>query len=632
MDNNIKKIIINKEDEITDIVSEILSTKEGNIILTFAEESDLLISSINLKVILETADENEKLLLLQIINNPSGVRNAKLAGMHVIDTANTPPTEIWNTILTEKEERLKPPKKEKAEEIIKEEKKIEEPKKSDFEQKINDAIQKSRDLPRKQETIQPEIKEDEFISLGEDLPNEEDLKPKPFPTQEVKKDFSKIDFRKTPQPENNPRPVNPKKKILDFKNIKLSRLNKKTTTEQTGSPLVNKLKKLAPIVGVGIVLVGGLSFFAYYKISSFVKIKISVEAKEVQLEETFIGDENIKEIDFENKKIPIKVESIEKSRSTTTTATGIAYKGDKAKGTVTMIYNPETCPEAGSITLASGTTITSQSGGYSYTLDESITILCANMQPVNVTAVEVGSEYNLPQGNQFNTTNYPRLELYGLNNTGAFTGGSKEEYTVLSQADVDSAVKDLEESSIAEGEEELKTLSSSWEIIESSIKSEVVKDSIKTDVAVGAEASQVNVSLKIESSATYYYKDGFDEGITELLTAEAEKQNLFDNSGDFDLILGEDIQKDISVEESDEDTVKITLDLTGSVKPDVDKEAIIAELGGLKWEEGLKALESYKYSDSPVEVSFNPNSLPEGLWYFPAKQGGILIEIKEITE
>lgn len=71
--NKITKIVVNSEDELTDIVSGIQSAKTEKIILTFAEESDILISPINLAVIKETADEVEKVLVCQIIKNPTGL-------------------------------------------------------------------------------------------------------------------------------------------------------------------------------------------------------------------------------------------------------------------------------------------------------------------------------------------------------------------------------------------------------------------------------------------------------------------------------------------------------------------------------------------------------------------------------
>jgi hypothetical protein len=254
------------------------------------------------------------------------------------------------------------------------------------------------------------------------------------------------------------------------------------------------------------------------------------------------------------------------------------------------------------------------------------------MAESSVQAIEVGEEYNISSGSFFTVQGYSSSQVYGLNSTSAFTGGSKEEYTVLSQNDVDIAVKELEETAIEEGETELKEKYNNWVIVEDSIKSEIVTGSIKTDVAVGAEAGNVNISLKTESKATYYLKDGFDEGLNSLLTQKAENENLFKSDEKFQLELGDDIESEISVVENTKDSIQVKLTAAGSVKPDINKDDIINKLKGKSWEEGNKIVESLVYSNQESDVKFNPDGIPERFWYFPDKQGGILINIKEVTE
>ena len=85
------KLVIGREDELTDIVSGILEAPTERVILTFAEDSDLLISPINLSVLLETADDSEKTLVAQIIKNPTGLRNSSIAGLTTTDFAQVRP-------------------------------------------------------------------------------------------------------------------------------------------------------------------------------------------------------------------------------------------------------------------------------------------------------------------------------------------------------------------------------------------------------------------------------------------------------------------------------------------------------------------------------------------------------------
>ena len=89
---------------------------------------------------------------------------------------------------------------------------------------------------------------------------------------------------------------------------------------------------------------------------------------------------------------------------------------------------------------------------------------------------------------------------------------------------MNSGVEDLRKIAVEEGEQELKEKNGGWEVIVDSITSELVKGDTKTDVNVGAEAKDVNLSIKTKSTATYFFKDGFDEGIANLLTTEAQQK------------------------------------------------------------------------------------------------------------
>ena len=104
------KIVIDTEHELTDLVREIHRTKADRIVLTFTEHTDLLISPINLKVISEAAQRENKLLIAQIIQNPIGIRNAKLAGIKTIDTPSNPTEYEWEEaselIISKKREKL----------------------------------------------------------------------------------------------------------------------------------------------------------------------------------------------------------------------------------------------------------------------------------------------------------------------------------------------------------------------------------------------------------------------------------------------------------------------------------------------------------------------------------------------
>jgi hypothetical protein len=614
-EKKITKIVISKEDELTDIVSAILDAQNERIILTFAEETDLLISPINLKVLLETADESEKLLIAQIIKNPTGLRNANLAEISTIDTTAYPTEENWGKEEINRAKRLSPPKKE----IPLKEEPVQDTQ-TDFQRRVDETIERSKSYQSKKET--PE--DDFLISVDEDLPSREQ------PLEIIDEpDLSKIDFsQKTEDPIKTATKVKEKKppsQILN--NIKATIL---PIFEKIPRP--KNFKKMTPVIIISVVALILLVGFIYINTAILVKVKIYVEAKEVTVEKIFEGDENIKEIDFEELKIPVKTDSVEKARSTNIKATGTGYRGEKATGDINITYIKEGCnEEVPSLVLPAGHTVSTTSEGqlYVYTLDSETSIKCTTLTVASITAIEAGEEYNLSSGQLFTFQGYSSNQLLALNNSGAITGGSKEEYTILSKADVDAAVEELTQIATEEGENELKEKSGTWDIINDSLESEVIPGDTKTSVAIGSEASDVTVSIKTKSTASYFLNQGFDEGIEEILTNEAKEQNLFETDKDWNLELDEDIEKEITIAQNNADGIKIKLVATSAVKPEVNKEDILKELKDKNWEEGQKYLETLDFSEKKIRIEFLPENFPDSLKYFPKRQGGVLIDIAD---
>jgi hypothetical protein len=605
-DKKITKIVIGKDDELTDIVSGILDSSNERILVTFAEESDLLISPINLKVILETADERDKSVIAQIIKNPTGIRNANLAGLTTIDTPNYPTEEMWEKEMINRARRYNPHGSKRIEKVAeqdKEEVKTNTP----FQERINTAIEQSRSIPEKEEDIL--ITFDEDINESGEEANIEKVEETPKVQQEP--------IRNTEVLKSVGNKVSPVLNKLGsiFKNIQYP----------------TKVKKFAPLVGISLLVVAILSLVIYYNTAPFVKIRIYVEAKEANIEKVFTGDENIKAVDFENSKIPVKTETVEKSRSSNIKATGTAFRGEKAKGKVNIAYvKVGGCTNISAIALPQGHVIVSSSSGKSFKLDAATSVECNNIAEASVTAIEVGEEYNLSSGQHFTVQGFSANEVYAMNSSGAFSGGSKEQYTVLSQADVTAGVEELQKIAFEEGEQELKEKGGGWEIIADSITSEVDKDSTNTDKAVGTEAGDVNLSIKTKSTAKYFLKDGFDEGIAKMLTQDAIDKNLFESDRDLELALGDDIEKTVSVVEDKKDSIKIKLVAKGSVKPKVNKEEIINKVKTMNWKDGNEYLKSLVFSDKQTEVEFKPENFPDTFKHFPRRQGAVLIEIKEV--
>jgi hypothetical protein len=623
MAEKIDKIVVKAQDELIDVVRKISTAKSNKILITFVEDSDILISSINLKVLQDSADEKDSLLIVQIPNNPTGVRNAKLADITVVDTPALPSEEIW--------QEAKKTYKDRAAEITQSKKKLPQDYKSEnitsFEERINSVLNKSQE--EREGEITKSKKQDPGIVVDHDIntkPNDTDS-----PSQE---DLTKVDFK------NVSDPVKEKKSSTSlfstvsmfFKSLGKKKKNKSTQQSNKETDLKNKILGLLPKLVIPLVIVLLLVAFLYYRFAPYVRATIFIESKPVEIEKIFTGNENINEIDFENSQIPIKTENITKSVSDTVSATGTAYRGDKATGSVTVSYiNTDGCTDADEpINLSEGQQITTE--GKNFVFTGSITVTCNNYTTVGVEAVEVGEEYNLASGKYFSINGYNTDRVYAVNSS-AFTGGSKEEYTVLSKQDVDKKVVDLTEIAKAEAENSLKDIGNGWQIIESTVDTEVKEGSIDTAVAIGSEATTSDVSLEVESSATYYYTAGVDEGLTDLLTEAAMNQNLFENNDEsLNLILKGEVKKDLQVNE-DEGDIEIVLTASSSVEPEVNKEELTNSLKGKKWEEGVDYLNNLSFTaDRDPVVTFAPEGFPQGLRYFPSRQGRIHLIIEEVVE
>jgi len=128
----------------------------------------------------------------------------------------------------------------------------------------------------------------------------------------------------------------------------------------------------------------------------------------------------------------------EKTKSTT----GTKLIGNKAKGSVQIANG-----NSAAINLAAGTTLTSSSG-FKFVTDNEASV-SGQLLPgspgtatVNVTAYDIGSQYNLAKGEVFNVGNYSKA-LVAATSTGDFTGGSSQQISAVSADDQASLENDL---------------------------------------------------------------------------------------------------------------------------------------------------------------------------------------------
>ncbi len=633
-----EKILIKSDDEMIDVLGKIESSKAEKIILTFADPSDLLISPINLKVLLDSADEKGIPIIAQIVQNPVGMRNAKSAGMTATDATGSILDAFWEEAehsMRGRNDRKKnmlkrssttPTEPEIVEpeipEVVEEEVAVE---KSDFQKKIEETIERSKvGLSNKSQVLE----QGGFtIGLDQDI----STPAKSEPTM-VGKDVG-IMKEAPAEEENTSKPDRTFKGLPFFAGIAafFATLPAKVSAyvAKTGTKII-LIRIVAPILIVFI-----LSLWLAYRMLPLVRVRVYIESKPVSVEKVFSGEVGSQTFDFEQGIIPVKRETVEKSGSDNTNATGTAKRGNKAEGTVTLKFWAHTNNSSPYFekpaNIPAGTVLTSNNGlRFEVTTNTTVgePVGSSYKSGVPVRALEPGSEYNLSAGNIFTVQGYSAADMTA-DNTSSFSGGSSEEYTVLSKQDVDSAVEKLQEDAYQAAENDLRDKArDGWEIITSTIKNEVDGEP-KTDVPIGAEASLVNINIKTKSTALYFRRSVIEDDIDRIITQAARDQGLFESSTDATLELDEDLQQEVTVENATETSVRIRLVASSKVKPKVDREKIIEDLGGRGWDDGIDYLDDLNFATKPTEVTFIPDYFPKGLRHFPARQGRIIINIVE---
>ena len=126
----------------------------------------------------------------------------------------------------------------------------------------------------------------------------------------------------------------------------------------------------------------------------------------------------------------------------TKAATGVKLVGNKGTGSVQIANG-----NGSAINLAAGTVLTS-SGGLKFVTNSEASVSgqllpgSPGTSTVNVTAGDIGSQYNLAKGEVFSVGNYSKA-LVAATSVADFTGGSSQEITAVSADDESSLEKDL---------------------------------------------------------------------------------------------------------------------------------------------------------------------------------------------
>lgn len=457
-------IYIEPEQDITDILANIKSSKHRIIALVPPKKAGVLRSAVNFKLIAKTARQNDKTVVL-ITADESLRRLASSVAMPTAKTLQSKPR------LPDEDDAAEFGEKDDSDTI--------EDDKAAAEDEAEEEVEEAK--PVKKVPVATAVK----VTKKKAAADEEVIEGEPEPEED---DTDK-----------------PKSK------------NQKNTAKMKGTKIPNiaKYRKFIIAGAIGLVLIIGFSIWANV-FAPFVNIDVTVRTTTENFTEkvTFVTDES--KSDAKKGILFLEQKSVTKKAEADFQATGQVDKGAKASGTVTV-----TRPKGEIIanhdemkfSIPKGTTFTISGKAFVSTEQKDIVVddkkmtLCdlkactleASSAAVPVVAKENGEGYNIAAVTSGITSSITIPKSYTISSS-AMTGGSSKIIKVVSKEDVEKASSGLDVSGESEAREELASqFSNDYILLGNMTKSE---PKITTSPNLNEEVGD-NVTPKIVREVTY---------------------------------------------------------------------------------------------------------------------------------
>lgn len=296
--------------------------------------------------------------------------------------------------------------------------------------------------------------------------------------------------------------------MIPFKSISQS--------EHASNPVIALLTNkfvFLPIIFL-IILIGVFVFLPKANITVFIDLRTLEKDAQV------IADPAVTEVNESQKLIPAKIVETDQNGSSKGTATGKKKVGDAAKGQV-VFYNATSNP----IKLAKGTTLTLSDKNLKFTLDEEVASISAKpanasaspskSSVVNVTAVEIGPDGNIPAGTDLNVSNFDAKELVAKVEN-ALSGGVSKDVTVVTADDQKRLLASLTSDLRKKARDDIQgKLEPGMKILEEALTENIVRQSYSKQV--GDQASDFTLNLTVRMKGTAYNENDLKMIVSKLV-------------------------------------------------------------------------------------------------------------------
>ncbi|MFH1832692.1 MAG: baseplate J/gp47 family protein [Candidatus Levyibacteriota bacterium] len=354
---------------------------------------------------------------------------------------------------------------------------------------------------------------------------------------------------------------------------------------------MNKLIFIPPFI---LFLILALLGFYLFKSEAVIVLNIDPKIIEQSTNMTFSTSQNsdpVKDI------IHAQDVSVSQDGEMTADVSGKKEVGDKAKGTVTILSSL-----SGETTIKEGAIVTS-SNDLKFVLDSNVKLASSSglddlkSNKANVTANDIGKEYNLPSGTKFTIGSFDNSQLVAKNDN-PFSGGTKKEVTAVSKADQDKLLSDLPKKLEENAKNSLlQKMPNDQALLPIFTATDFTKKEFSQKI--GDEAQNLKLTATISFTGLAYKKGELDSLLKNYSLENANDMILAENGTKYDLT-------DLKLEKSKE--VSATLNLKLYLLPKFDEQKLTSSITGKSIEESKNILLKLPQVTG-VDIQLNP-SLP----------------------
>ncbi|MGD8744083.1 MAG: baseplate J/gp47 family protein [Candidatus Woesebacteria bacterium] len=397
-------------------------------------------------------------------------------------------------------------------------------------------------------------------------------------------------------------------------------------TSGFGVTVKSMAAKLKPILNLGLgkgkrafavgggmfvaLIVAALLFWWFYPKAT---ITVYVSTKKLQENVDLTLDPDTNEADLSGNTLPGEVLTTTQTTDKTKSTSGSKTVGERATGEVTFYrVGPQ-------VILDSGTLLYGPSD-LKFTLNDDTTIASGSASTpgttnAQVTAEDIGAQYNLASGTSFSVGNYSINDIEAKNDN-SFSGGSSRQISAVSEEDQEVLIEELEEELESKGKQELiDKLDESFVLIEESL--EATTSSRVFSNKVGDEASNLKLTLTREISAVSVSKD---------LLTQYSRDKLEDKVPEGFVLRSEQIEVDFDFNGRTASGYSLDARITANLLPNIDPDGLAEEIAGKYPEIAQDYLNGNVPSFVRAQVNLNPR-LPGKLGTLPRLVKNIEVEI-----